>query len=209
MDHPRKRKTALARHLDALNASADRAPKETAPHTRDPVATTVPRGTRIADPRAVEPLADAAGPEDTPGSTIKIIRRSKMDPFLHLIGVKPDREVAEMAGVTSENVRAYRKRRGIPAQWREEGPPVRRRPRSATVAPTPKAEPQPAPQVVEAARGVPGARGFLVVGDGDEEFVVVADNIAQAAALAVARFAVRKPSGRVVSIQYLAEMLGG
>ena len=50
-------------------------------------------------------------------------RPSKLDPFMDKVGVLPDREVAEMAGVTSENVRAFRKRRGIPAGWRGESTP--------------------------------------------------------------------------------------
>lgn len=45
-------------------------------------------------------------------------RASKLDGFLHLVGRLPDREVAERAGMTTENVRMYRQRRGIAAGWR-------------------------------------------------------------------------------------------
>jgi len=48
-------------------------------------------------------------------------RRSKVDPFADQLGEVPDTEIAKLAGVTPENVRAYRKRRGIPAKWRGEG----------------------------------------------------------------------------------------
>lgn len=48
-------------------------------------------------------------------------RRSKVDPFIDQLGEVPDTELAKLAGVTPENVRAYRKRRGIPARWRGEG----------------------------------------------------------------------------------------
>jgi hypothetical protein len=48
-------------------------------------------------------------------------RRSKVDPFIDQLGDVPDTEIAKLAGVTPENVRAYRKRRGIPAKWRGEG----------------------------------------------------------------------------------------
>jgi hypothetical protein len=48
-------------------------------------------------------------------------RRSKVDPFVDQLGKVPDTEIAKLAGVTPENVRAYRKRRGIPARWRGEG----------------------------------------------------------------------------------------
>ena len=47
-------------------------------------------------------------------------RKSKLDACVHLIGTVPDKEVAERAGVTAENVRTYRIRRGIPASWRGE-----------------------------------------------------------------------------------------
>jgi hypothetical protein len=48
-------------------------------------------------------------------------RRSKVGPFIDQLGEVPDTEIAKLAGVTPENVRAYRKRRGIPAKWRGEG----------------------------------------------------------------------------------------
>ena len=48
-------------------------------------------------------------------------RNSRLDPYLELLGDIPDRALADRAGVTPENVRAYRVRRGIPARWRGEG----------------------------------------------------------------------------------------
>ena len=45
-------------------------------------------------------------------------RRSKIDPFADRVGTLPDREIAELAGVTVENVRTWRKRRGIPSPGR-------------------------------------------------------------------------------------------
>lgn len=55
-------------------------------------------------------------------------RSSRLDAFADIIGTLPDREVAERAGMTTENVRMYRHRRGIPATWRTaEGGPARRR----------------------------------------------------------------------------------
>lgn len=47
-------------------------------------------------------------------------RASKLDAFLDIIGKLSDREVAEKAGMTTENVRMYRQRRGIVAMWRGE-----------------------------------------------------------------------------------------
>ena len=45
-------------------------------------------------------------------------RRSKVDPFADIVGTTPDKEVAALAGVSPENVRTWRKRRGIPASWK-------------------------------------------------------------------------------------------
>lgn len=47
-------------------------------------------------------------------------RRSALDPFAHLLGTVPDQEIAKLAGVTPENVRTYRQRRGIEADWAAE-----------------------------------------------------------------------------------------
>lgn len=48
-------------------------------------------------------------------------RASKLDAYLDIVGHRPDREVADLCGVTPENVRMYRLRRSIPAFWRGEG----------------------------------------------------------------------------------------
>lgn len=45
-------------------------------------------------------------------------RHSVLDTHAHLVGTLPDAEVARIAGVTPENVRTYRSRRGIKALWR-------------------------------------------------------------------------------------------
>ena len=59
-------------------------------------------------------------------------RKSKLDAHLDIVGTLPDKEVATRAGVTAENVRTYRARRGIPAGWRgearEEPAPVAAKP---------------------------------------------------------------------------------
>lgn len=46
-------------------------------------------------------------------------RRSRLDPYLDLLGKLPDAEIAEKAGVTPENVRAFRGRHGIAADYRQ------------------------------------------------------------------------------------------
>lgn len=60
-------------------------------------------------------------------------RSSRLDAFIDIIGTLPDREVAERAGMTTENVRMYRQRRGIAATWRTAEPgPSRKRGRQPT-----------------------------------------------------------------------------
>lgn len=54
------------------------------------------------------------------GAAPRTVRKSRLEPYAHLIGTVPDKEIAEQAGVTAENVRTYRIRRGIPAAWRGE-----------------------------------------------------------------------------------------
>jgi hypothetical protein len=80
------------------------------------------------------------------------VRVSKLDGFLDIVGQLPDKVVAERAGVTAENVRMYRVRRGIAAQWRPEDAPRRGRPRKAApVEPAaPKRRGRPPRAVVEA-----------------------------------------------------------
>ena len=80
---------------------------------------------KVRKPRRAKPArlpADDLPPEPEQVSGLKPgrkPRKTKLDPYLDKVGVLPDKQVAELAGVTSENVRAYRKRRGIPAGWRE------------------------------------------------------------------------------------------
>jgi len=121
-------------------------------------------------------------------------RKSKLDPYLEHVGMLPDREVAEMAGVTPENVRAFRQRRNIPASWRGEG------------------RMSPDPATGGSAVSVEGPQGFCVTvtsPQGPVEFVVLAADIAQAATLALRRLAARGVEGRVQDIRYLAEALIG
>lgn len=72
---------------------------------------------------AAPPPPGQSSPEAAPARKSK---PSRLDALAHLLGTLPDREVALQAGVSPENVRMYRQRRGIAAQWREgDGPPTR------------------------------------------------------------------------------------
>jgi hypothetical protein len=111
----------------------------------------LPVAAPVAPPVAVAPKAE---------STIRVHRKSKLDAFVAEIGSRPDREIAEKAKVTAENVRAYRQRRGIPARWRGEGvaatEPARVvLPVAAPVVAKPAPAPVPVVEVPKKRRGRP------------------------------------------------------
>jgi len=107
-------------------------------------------------------------------------RNSRLDPYLELLGDIPDRDLADRAGVTPENVRAYRVRRGIPARWRGEGG------EAEAVSPgAKKAQVQPQASVPRPAADVNYAyRVVAEVANESREYVVFASNMADAAVLA-------------------------
>ncbi|MSP54105.1 MAG: hypothetical protein EXR69_00625 [Myxococcales bacterium] len=70
--------------------------------------------------------AAALSPSSFAPETARKAKASRLDAYFDVLGTVPDRTVAEQAGVSPENVRMYRHRRGIEAQWRAgEGPPTR------------------------------------------------------------------------------------
>lgn len=95
----------------------------------DPTPAPPPQSTARATAAApASPAAPAPPGPSSPGaaSPARKSKPSRLDALAHLLGTLPDREVALQAGVSPENVRMYRQRRGIPAQWREgDGPPTR------------------------------------------------------------------------------------
>jgi hypothetical protein len=137
-------------------------------------------------------------------------RRSRLDPFYDLLGKIPDAEVAEKAGVTAENVRAYRSRHGIAAQYR-----VRRgRKRKAAPAPAPAPAPmaQAAPvaeaPVAEAPVAAPAddrpLRAWEVVVEGESTvWIVSAPALDEAAKKALVALAKRRPGAAVSAIRLL------
>jgi hypothetical protein len=72
-------------------------------------------------------------------------RRSKLDPYHDQLGLAPDAVVAKAAGVTTQNVSAYRRRHKIPARWRDGGPEVEAAIAIVRGEAPPKAQPAPAP----------------------------------------------------------------
>ena len=78
---------------------------------RHGIETQVEGATAPAEPTREEPqAAPVAAAEPKEATPSRQRRRSKMDPYVDLIGSVSDAEVAAMAGVTTENVRAWRKR---------------------------------------------------------------------------------------------------
>lgn len=129
---------------------------------------------------------------------------SRLEPYLDQIGKVIDREIAEKAGVSVSAVTNYRRRHGIPAATRRGGATkAPKAVKAASSAPAPaKAAPKAAaPKAAPAARAS-GSRGFRVT-IGDEHFVVVADDIVEAA-----RIASGAGRGTVQSLELLGQALG-
>lgn len=148
-------------------------------------------------------------------------RRSKLDPFMDLIGTVADSEIAALAGVTPENVRAFRNRRGIAPHRAAGGAP--KAPEKAPVSPRAAAKPgRPArrkrvaqaastakPPAAAPVASVPAA-AFSVQIDfagGSRSYAVVAADIAEAAQTAVARAGRRHKDGQVKAVQKIADLL--
>ncbi len=153
-------------------------------------------------------------------------RKSKLDPYLHLLGKVSDADIAARAGVTTENVRAYRTRRGInaskaaaavavqaapaaPAKVEAKAAPV-----AAPVAPAKveaKAPSVAAPAAVAAPKASAKQNAFTVTAEGkggdSVTYVVVAGDIAEAARLAIAGLGARGHAGAIKGIQRVAELL--
>ncbi len=137
------------------------------------------RGETVEDLAAAAPAPTSPEPASAPAPKKKKRakkagkrkpRASKLDGFKHLLGQMPDRQLGEMAGVSAENVRAYRKRWSIPAVWREEpvvaapapAPKAARAPKAAAKArpaPTPPPAPPPGPPPQGPAPAAPTPRG--------------------------------------------------
>jgi hypothetical protein len=136
-------------------------------------------------------------------------RRSALDPYLHLLGTVPDAEVARLAGVTAENVRTYRTRRGIPARWQdvprpraEPGEIVARSPAAPRRRPEPVAiQPEPPRR--------PGMVYAVTVRLGEETRVygLLALDTADAIRRAAVAIDAVCPEGRIKGVQCVGELL--
>lgn len=116
-------------------------------------------------------------------------RRSKMDPFLHLLGKEPDAEVAKRSGVSAKNVSNFRRRHGIPSARqlsRVEAPSAQEAPEPVVetpvvATPEPVVVAAPAETVQWAFKATVDRAGVL------QTYVVFGADLAAAAALATSR----------------------
>ena len=112
-------------------------------------------------------------------------RRSKLDPYVHLVGKLSDREVATMAGMTPDGVRMYRQRHNIaPARSRQKPNQLGGRPSTS------------------------GLGGYLVTvcdSQGTQEWILLASDLAEAAEKASSTLGDKAEFVR--SIRFLAKAL--
>jgi hypothetical protein len=161
-------------------------------------------------------------------------RKSKLDEFRHLMGEVPDGRIAELADCSREAVMRYRKRHGIsPAPRRAPAapmpatntepvaaPPVEPAPVVEAPAPVDDDLPPEADEVMDVASTSPPPaepqdataplEGWLVTvrdGDGDEEYLLLAADLVEAAQEAVRMLGARDPGAQVVELTYAADLL--
>jgi hypothetical protein len=134
-------------------------------------------------------------------------RISKLDPYREMLGNVPDREVADKAGVTAENVRAYRRRHNIAATWREEGESSAPQPKRGRGRP-PGAAPRHATRPGRVGGGQQGYSIHVVVGTATHEYMIIATDISSAAEQAQATIRGRHPNGEITAIRHLGPALG-
>ena len=237
---PRKaaapRKSKLDPYMDKVGVMPDRDVAELAGVSAENVRAFRKRRGIPADWRSAAKPRKARAVSKPPVAAAKAgaTRRGKLTPHVELIGILSDSHVARLADTAAQNVRAYRLRHGIPARWRGEGQPLPNEaailalyasPSPATVAPEAPAAPPHAPTAVpEAPVAVPealaavaavsepaGLEGYAVTVQGPEgeiSYVVVANDIAEAAAKAVLGVQRRGIQGRLLSVRFLARALG-
>lgn len=159
----------------ATKANAPKKPKA----AKTPKAAPAPEVPAAAPPRASVATSSRRGP------------RSRIEDFLHLLGVETDAEVARLAGVTRAAVSAWRRNRGITASRSPGGVPREAAPVAAPapVAPAPVAAPAPAAEPRTSRKAAPstGRFAFQVTassGDRKLEFVAIGATMSDACAAA-------------------------
>ena len=205
------RKSKLDGFLDKVGVLPDKAVAELAGVTSENVRAYrkrrgIPAGWRAGKPKATRKAKAKRSRKP---------RRGKLTPFMDQLGVTPDARIAEMAGTSPANVRAFRLRHGIPARWRGEGEPLPNEEAILALHAGPPAV-EEAPTVVEApapqTAAAPTLEGYQVAvagEDGETLYVVVAVNLVAAAQKALDGVAERAIDGKVVGLRFMGMMLGG
>ncbi len=148
-------------------------------------------------------------------------RKSKLDPWFDQLGAVPDRQIAEQAKVTPENVRAYRKRHGIPSTWKIEAtpeaaptqasaPPVTKRKRTPRATPEPVATPAPTKARRRSTSTATRGWAFRVTADvegNEREYVTFGADVVEAAQVARDRLAATKSSAHIKKIEVVGVAL--
>lgn len=141
------------------------------------------------------PAQAAPSGANADGKGAPLRRKSLLDPFLTQLGVVPDAEIAARAGVTAQNVRAFRRRHDIPALWRDgaEAP--------AASAPAASAPVSAAPRRAASSGGL---QGYSVSLQGQsEDFLILSADIASATNAAQAALAKRYPGAQIVAVRHV------
>ena len=165
------------------------------------------RGIKVGAPEAEAPVASAKAAK-VPGR-----RRSALDPHIGLIGKLSDAEVAALAGVTPENVRAFRNRHGIAASYRGGSAAPAAAPARAAAAPAVAPAPAVAAPVAKAAPVVAAAPAgaatdaWSLRSSSGAVYVVLAAGFVAAATEAAARLAAVEPHASVVAIDRIGVAL--
>ena len=204
--HPYKaRKSKLDAFSDVVGVESDAVVAEKAKVSTETVRTFRSRRGIPALWRGETSVARKAKAPSKPGRASRkrafVGRRSRVASYVHLLGTVPDSEIASMAGVTMQNVRAYRIRRGIEAAWR-----------GTTTTKSVDQVVVPSKRTGHVA-GVPqqaaswAYRVTVRVGAENREFVVLGESLSDAAIQAEGRLAERIPRARVLEIVTLAEAL--
>ncbi|MBI4438163.1 hypothetical protein HY631_04395 [Candidatus Uhrbacteria bacterium] len=131
-------------------------------------------------------------------------RRSKLDPYAAMLGKAPDDEIAKLAGVTPENVRTYRARRGIELATAD------RDALAAPPAPVVAATPAPSPSPSASPGTASGQLVYIVQVEtptGVRAYGLVAADIAGASHAAANRLRTRGVEGELIAVTLVAQEL--
>ena len=150
------------------------------------------KGTHAAETTAPPSSpTQASGPGTAKSAKKPRRRRSKLDPFRRELGKVPDREIAERSGTSIENVRAYRRRHGIEADWQRHRNPEPGALSSSPEVSAPKTQPKISHRDRWAFRVTVEAEGV------EKEYVTFGADVVEAAQVAKDRLA-RKHTGAFV-----------